>query len=204
MQCIKSARWAGDGPLAIFPGVQAEREKRRVGDERARLRTLNEVVRASKNELEKVASAVGLKPSTLPRFSKAVAQLPDLRVSVTDVNALGFAVHISRTRPLENRDARMFAPNFPKPQTEGFFLLVSRAGTDELIALKRVGWSAGSGRQARFSTKSTIKVPDSVQNGAVNVRVVSDGYIGMEWTVDKVDIPAAPAVEDMGKKEAAS
>ena len=34
----------------------------------------------------------------------------------------------------------------------------------------------------------------------LNVRVVSDSYIGMEWAVDGVEVPAAPRVVDEGKK----
>jgi antiviral helicase SLH1 len=201
MQCIKSARWATDGPLAIFPGVQVDREKQRVSDERARLQTLNEVARAPKAELEKIAGAVGVKANTMQRFLRVVGQLPDLKVTISEVNALGFVIRVARTRPLENRDGRMYSPSFPNPQTEGFFLLVSRAGTDELIALKRIGWPPGNGAQHRFSTRSTVKLPETAQNGSVDVRIVSDGYIGMEWVIDRVDIPAAPLVENTGKKE---
>ena len=205
LQCIKSGRWSGDGPLSILPGVQVEREKRRVGDERARLRGLNEVVKVGRGELEKVAGAVGVKASTLPRFFKAVQQLPDLKVTTADVNALGFAVHVSRTKPLDSPGGRMYAPAFPKPQTEGFFLLVFKAGTDELIALKRVNWPSGENvRGSRWRVKSVVRVPEEVREGKVEVRVVSDGYIGMEWGVAAVEIPAAPVVEDSGKKEAAA
>ncbi|KIW08267.1 uncharacterized protein PV09_01190 [Verruconis gallopava] len=203
MQCIKSGRWCADGPLALFPGVQVEKERARIGEETNNLKTLNELVTASKAELEKVGGAVGVKPNGMSRFLKAVAQLPDLNVAASGINALGFSVHITRTRQLEHPDLRMYAPSFPKPQSEGFFLLVSRAGTDDLIALKRISWPSGETSRARFNVKSAIKVPDSVQGSAVDVKVVSDGYIGMEWSVEKVDIPAAPLVEDAGKKEAA-
>jgi antiviral helicase SLH1 len=206
MQCVKSARWVGDGPLAILPGVQLDREKRRVSDERARLRTLNEVVKAGRMELEKVGTAVGVKANSLPRFHKAASQLPDLTVRVSEISALGFSVHASRTKALEVPGGRMYAPAFPKPQTEGFFLLVSRTGTDELIALKRVNWPSvqNRGRGSQWSVRSSVKMPQDVQEGKVDVRVVSDGYIGLEWWVEEVEIPAAPRVEDMGKKEAAS
>ena len=200
MQCIKSARWKEDGPLAILPTVQVDREKRRVSDERARLRTLNEVVKASRGELEKIAGAVGVKANALPRFQKAVQQLPDLRVDVADVNALGFVVNVSRIKPLEASGGRMYAPAFPKPQTEGFFLLVSKAGTDELIALKRINWPGEERRGTRWRVKSVVKVHEEVRESKVVVKVVSDGYIGMEWAAEDVEIPAAPRVEDMGKK----
>lgn len=100
----------------------------------------------------------------------------------------------------------MYAPAFPKPQTEGFFLLVTKAGTDELIALKRINWPGedkGRGRSGRWNVRSVVKVPEEIRESSVDVKVLSDGYIGMEWATEKVDIPAAPVVEDMGKKEVA-
>ena len=94
----------------------------------------------------------------------------------------------------------MYAPAFPKPQTEGFFLLVSKAGTDELIALKRINWPGEERRGTRWRVKSVVKVHEEVRESKVVVKVVSDGYIGMEWAAEDVEIPAAPRVEDMGKK----
>ncbi|KAF2398378.1 Sec63-domain-containing protein [Trichodelitschia bisporula] len=205
MQCVKSARWANDGPLAIFPGVDAEREKRRVSGPEERLRTLNEVVKAPRNALDRLGNAVGVTEASRGRFFGALGQLPDLTVTVTDVSATGFTVGITRVRALENRDGKMYAPKFPKAQTEGFFLVASVAGSDELIALKRVGWSSnGGGRNTRASgpsARAVVKLPSSLKQRFVEVRVLSDGYIGMEWAVGKVEVPTAPAPEDGGGKK---
>jgi antiviral helicase SLH1 len=200
MQSIKSARWKDDGPLSIFPGVNAEREKRRIADERARLKTLNEIVKAPRHSIETIAGAVGVNRNRLVQFTRALDQLPDLIVNIENANALGFTVSVSRTRPLENRGGRMFAPKFPKPQTEGFFVLVSAQGGDDLVALKRVGWPA-TGRGSRMSTKVVVKLPQAVQDRKFEVCVVSDGYIGMEWKVDGVEVPSAPVVADDGAKK---
>lgn len=206
MQCVKSARWTTDGPLAIFPGVDVEKEKRRVSDERAGMRTLNEVVQSPNQALEMIAGAAGVNRNSMSRFMKALSQLPNLEVTTSDVNALGLKVHIARTRPLESQDGRMFAPQFPKPQTEGFFVVVFWSGTDELIALKRVGWQSGSGNtgragRSRLSTTTSVHIPQGTAARLVDIVVVSDGYIGMEWKVEKVEIPAAPAVADDAPKK---
>jgi antiviral helicase SLH1 len=204
MQCVKSARWRGDGPLALFPGVSVEREKKRILEANTGLKSLNEVVRADKRVLENAGQAAGVSAVNMSRFLRAVGQLPDLDVSVQNVNALGFTVVTSRRRPLENRGGLMYAPRFPKPQTEGFFVLIYASGTDDLVALKRVGWSAASstgGRRSRPSARAHIKMPQEVSERSVDVLVLSDGYIGMEWGVEKVRVPAAPIVEeDSGKK----
>ncbi|KAF2425247.1 Sec63-domain-containing protein [Tothia fuscella] len=198
MQCIKSARWKDDGPLSIFPGVDGGKEKRRVSDEKARLKTLNEIVTAPRQTVETVAGAVGVNRNRMPLFTKALAQLPDLHVTVDNTNALGFTVNLVRTKPLENKGGRMFAPKFPKPQTEGFFVLVTAQGGDELVALKRVGWTA-TGR-GKLSTKAVVKLPQAVVDRKFAVHVLSDGYIGMEWKVG-VEVPSAPVVADDGAKK---
>jgi antiviral helicase SLH1 len=155
-----------------------------------------------REEVERVAGAVGVKANAMARVQKALSQLPDLNIKVEDATALGFVVHIQRSKPLELPGGRMYAPAFPKPQTEGFFLLVTRSGTDELIALKRINWpSADGGRRDRWKVKSTVKVPEDVREGKVDVAVLSDGYIGMQWLVQGIEIPAAPVVQDTGKKE---
>jgi antiviral helicase SLH1 len=131
--------------------------------------------------------------------------LPDLNVSVSNITAVGFTVNISRTKPLESKEGRMYAPQFPKPQTEGFFLVVSKSGSDELVALKRINWpSSGGGRQAgrgRLSTNTTVHIPQDGESRTLDVSVLSDGYIGMEWAVEKVEIPHAPVVVDDGGKK---
>ena len=203
MQCIKSARWLDDGPLAIFPGVDPALETGRVKNPNAAPRTLNELVKAPRQTIERAAGAAGISKSMMHRFSQALQQLPDLKVSVSSIDAQGFLVNVARLRPMENREARMFAPKFPKPQTEGFFVLVYASGTDDLLALKRLGWSSSSNernsRAAKPTTQSRVKLPEVAQERFVDLVVLSDGYIGMGWKAEKIEIPKVPVVDD-GKK----
>lgn len=47
-----------------------------------------------------------------------------------------------------------------------------------------------------------VKLPQSTGERVLDVRVVSDGYIGMVWKVEGVEVPAPPTVEgDDGKKK---
>jgi antiviral helicase SLH1 len=199
MQCVKSARWHEDGALTGFPGVNAEKEKKRCLDPKAKLRTLNEIVKAPNQAIETVALAANVNRNAMTRFMKALSQLPDLEVSVADATPVGFTVNLVRTRPLENKDARMFAPKFPKSQTEGFFVLVSEAGSDDLLALKRVGWAAGASGRGNVNARAVIKLPIDFTGRKVDVAVISDGYVGMQWGIQGVEVPEAPKVEDGGK-----
>ncbi|KAI9853773.1 MAG: hypothetical protein M1830_006631, partial [Pleopsidium flavum] len=91
---------------------------------------------------------------------------------------------------------------FPKPQSEGFYVVLADTGKNEIIALKRVGWpSSEKVRGGRPTAKAVLKVPQSAVARKVDVLVVSDAYVGMVWRVEgPVEVPGAPEVGDEGKK----
>ncbi|RMX95410.1 hypothetical protein D0868_11745 [Hortaea werneckii] len=198
LQCVKSARWHDDGPLAIFPGVEVEAEKKRLADENSKPRTLVEATTASKDDLTKALKQVGLPAPVHGKVFKALSQLPQLRVGVTDVNALGLTVSLARLNPVTNREYHIYAPRYPKPQTEGYFVVVSDAARGDVVGLKRVSWPSPDkvrgGNISKPSTKATIKLPQSDVERKMKVMVISDSYIGMEWHLDEVEVPAPPKV----------
>jgi antiviral helicase SLH1 len=217
LQCIKSARWPTDHPLSILPGVGAEgppSRSRGKGKSQATPATLQELSRLPQIELQKLATTLSVEPSSQNQFAKAAMMIPDLDVKVTDVTSLSIHVTITRRNAITARDSRVWAPLYPKPQTEGYFVVVAESGTDEILAVKRVGWggsrggadqSAGIG--SKPSNKTTIKLPDprdlsggKWKDRKVDVYVVSDSYIGYKIDVKGVEIPAPPVVED-GKKD---
>lgn len=217
LQCVKSARWPDDGPLSIFPGIGAEREKKRIASsENSRPNSLIDATTCPKAVLDSVLKSLGLPPASHGRVLKPLGQLPQLRIQVTDVTALGLSVHFSRINPVQDAAAyRIYAPRYPKPQTEGFFLVVHDAGNGEIYAMKRVSWPSpeksgggrggsggrGGGGSNRLNTKSSVKLPEAFEERNVKVLVVSDSYIGMEWTVENVEIPPVPKVVDDGLKK---
>ena len=72
---------------------------------------------------------------------------------------------------------------------------------DEVLAVKRVGWQTrgGSlGRGSKPSARTTLKVPSG---RTVDVIVVSDGYIGLEYRVEGVEIPSPPIVDGVDKEK---
>lgn len=220
LQCVKSARWPDDGPLSIFPGIGAEREKKRIASssENSRPQNLIDATTCPKGTLDSVLKSLGLPPASHGRVLKPLGQLPQLRIQVTDVTALGLSVQFSRINPVQDAAAyRIYAPRYPKPQTEGFFLVVHDAGNGEIYAMKRVSWPSpeksggggggsggrggGGGRSNRLNTKSSVKLPEAFEERNVKVLVVSDSYIGMEWTVENAEIPPVPKVVDDGLKK---
>lgn len=208
LQCVKSARWPEDGPLAMFPGVDVPLERRRMENENAKPRTLVEATSTSRQAMEATLKSLDLPSASHARVFKPLSALPQLRVTVADVNALGLTVNIARLNQVQDKEYRMYAPRFPKPQTEGFFLVVSDPKKDEVIALKRVSWQTKTDRkggaathQGKPTSRSVIKLPPADEERTLEVKVVSDGYIGMEWKVTGVEVPLPPMVVDDGLKK---
>ena len=133
-------------------------------------------------------------------------RLPILRVNVANTSALGLTIGLARLNPHPDKNYRIYSPKYPKPQTEGYFVLVTESTTHDILGLKRISWpSPDKNRGANVSkptTRATIKLPESASERKVDVRVVSDSYLGMEWRVDGVEIPAPPRVVDDGLKKA--
>ncbi|KAI9820347.1 MAG: hypothetical protein M1827_005969 [Pycnora praestabilis] len=219
LQCIKSARWPTDGPLSIFLNVDISKEEHRMNVLKSTPRSLTEVGGAPKEILEIAMSQLDIPPSLQPQFIRGTASLPHLKINVVDITALGFSVGLARLNPATQQDYRIYAPRFPKPQSEGFFVIVVDQGMDEIVALKRVGWPSsssptmnkdkakgrrgGGGDGSRPTARSTIKLSqsDGGTERKVDVLLVSDAYIGMVWKVEGVKIPAAPVITDAGEKE---
>lgn len=202
LQCVKSARWPEDGPLSTLPGVEPALERRRMDIDKAKPRSLVEATTAPKNLMDAVLKSLDLPPSTHPRAFKALAQLPQLRVNVADVNPDSITMHLARLNKTLDQEHKMYAPRFPKPQTEGFFVVVSDPNKDEIVALKRVSWpsaerSRGAARDGKMSTRATIRLPESESERTLEVKVVSDGYVGMEWRLERVQVPVRVRVMEV-------
>lgn len=175
LQCIKSARWPDDNPLSILPGVDTESNLSALPDSLIQLSTFQPP--ALSNLTKKLQ---------LPhhQLAKAASTLPNLAISIPSSSPAGITVSLTRRNPPQDPECRIFAPRFPKPQTEGFFLLVCLSGPDgkngDLLALKRVSWPPpasrgngsryGPGRQKErdksgpLSVKSTVKFPRAISD----------------------------------------
>ncbi|KAI1074958.1 Sec63-domain-containing protein [Whalleya microplaca] len=195
LQCIKSARWPQDPPLAILPGTSPDNLK----DTTA----LQKLSSFPQSQVEQLAKKLNVPTSQQKHFVRAVSVLPHISVKTEAVTASSLTVSLKRHNPIVEREARVFAPRYPKPQTEGWFVVLCDIARDEVLAVKRAGWSQGPGSAARVgsrpSAKAVLKLPEPEKHGdgrKVDVIVLSDAYIGMEHRVLGVDIPALPKVDD--------
>lgn len=198
LQSVKSARWPTEPSLSILPGVDAEKTKDKT--------TLQKLSAMDQEQVVKLAKHLHIPRVLQQQFYRAVSILPNIQVAVEDITSQSMTVSLKRINKLVENNARMYAPKFPKPQNEGWFVVVGDLGKDEVYAVKRVGWAQGAGKVTKAGSKpsarATIKIPQAIQdmdNGKaknMDVLVLSDGYVGMQYQVLGVEIPAKPVVDD--------
>ncbi|ORY63213.1 Sec63 Brl domain-containing protein [Pseudomassariella vexata] len=192
LQCVKSGRWPQDPPLSILPGVHLE-----TLEDTTPLQKLSTLQRP---QVEQLAKKLNVLASQQGRFARAASIIPNVNVRTEDVTGFSLTVSLKRRNPIVEREARIYAPKYPKPQSEGWFAIICDVAKDEVIAVKRMGWSQGPGQSvgvgSRPSAKVLLKLPESSRGSKVDVLVVSDAYIGFECRVMGVEIPGLPMVDD--------
>ncbi|KAI0154954.1 Sec63 Brl domain-containing protein [Xylariaceae sp. FL1272] len=192
LQCIKSARWPEDSPLSIFPGVPRESLK----DTTA----LQKLSTWTQQQKEGLAKKLGVHPSQQGKFVKALSHIPNVVVGAENIKYEELTVSLKRMNPVTEREGRIYAPRYPKPQSEGWFVVVCDKAKDEIVAVKRVGWGAGptKGVQvgSRPTAKTVVKLPEVEGGRKVDVLVCSDAYVGVRYEVLDVEIPGRPKVDD--------
>ena len=204
LQCIKSARWPLDGPLSIFPGVDRDKERARVKDRGSPPHSLAQIHNIARPVLLNILRVLDVPHEVESQVEKAVAALPALKVNVVDVNALGLTVGVARLNSATQPDYRIYAPKFPKPQSEGFFLLVADPAKDEILALKRINWPTAMsvrGCAHKPTSRSILKLKPESVGRKVDVLVASDAYIRMTWEIEGIEMPAAPIVDNYSGKK---
>lgn len=215
LQAVKSARWPTDHPLSILPGIATDATAKRLPTSLSALSVL------SSKEIQSLPNALSLLSSQRNAFLKAATAIPHLKVAVSNLTTDSLTISITRQNPITEKEGRIYAPYFPKPQNEGWFVVVCDTARDEIFAVKRVGWSGNKkpdgtfasvqvGAKPSASAKITLpEVEDVIDVGrpekerVVDVLVVSDGYLGLSYKVDGVVLPLPPRVEDGGKGKGA-
>lgn len=158
LQSIKSARWPEDGPLSILPGINPENASTGVHKTKSPSSLIGLANELSLSKSSKTISHIfqnlNLEFSTTlqQQFQKAASYLPQISLSVMPTeqhssNILTVQITRQNSYPLSSENYHIYAPKFPKSQTEGYFLIVS-SPKGELLALKRISWPPTSSRAA--------------------------------------------------------
>lgn len=211
LQCIKSARWPEDYPLSILPGVHEISDpalQGKVPDDLVTTAVLAH--RHGPKTIDGLMNLFKIKSASVrSQFVRAANSLPDITLTAAgDTQTLQLTM--KRGNRFANAEGRIFAPRFPKPQNEGYFVLVTAAGAtpearnQDVLALKRANWSTvssgggggGGSRQNRVSGVSHVrlKLPVSAAGAGaraeirVDIIVFSDAYPGMQWKLENVAV----------------
>jgi antiviral helicase SLH1 len=208
LQCVKSACTPDAYPLAFLPGAPLQWNDEWEGKAPRDLVTLAELsFKHGRSTIDALLGVLGVKGGRRGEFVRAMNYLP-----VLDVKAIGkegeVGVNMTRKNALVNPQGRIWAPRFGKPQTEGFFVVVMAHGSNEISALKRVGWnitdkSGGStGRAAKggLTNSTRIKLEPSQAERKIDLTVFSDSYLGMEWRIEGVVVPKSEPTLDLGQQ----
>lgn len=221
LQCIKSARFPDDYPLSIFPGVNE------IFDDSLNEKVPKDLVttaqlanRHPRNTLEGLMKLLHVASSERAACLRAIDFLPDLDVTADDAGREDGSVTISlkRRNALKDREARIYAPRFPKPQSEGYFVVVTAANSSNVLGLKRANWPVSSGaanaanvpagrstgrfRGAKLESTTRIRLPEELITQGdlkVDILVISDAYPGMEWKLQGVVVPRYVSKQDVPK-----
>ena len=193
LQCIKSARWPTDYALSILPQVNETLDNKLAKDVPKELVSL---VKTRGSSLERTMTLLGVRGHDRASFAKATAALPDLAADAAG-GQNGLMVTLHRRNTLQNPEAKIYAPRFPKPQSEGYFvLIIAKQRPDEIVALKRASWHLPEhGGKSKTESTARIKLEAAKVERTVSVLVMSDAYPGMQWTVDEVVVPPAKRIE---------
>ena len=219
LAAIKSARWPHDNAFSILPGVGVET----VISKHAPKDLVDLAAKYTARVSNGLLTSLGVRSASMSQASRAASMLPNLTINVSSVTpqAINLSIHRTSIHPSPN-DYRIWAPKYPKSQSESFFIIAANVSSDAMIALKRVGWTgtnqhqneanasaASRGSSSAGSSKPSLRTALKLPSGQHKARkldifVISDSYPGMAWTIRDVEVPAMPEtieVEGIGKVE---
>ena len=220
LQAIKSARFPEDYPLSILPDVSEIFDDALEGKLPKDLVALAQLSnRYPPKTMNGLMDVLKIPQVSRREFLRVVSFLPDLDVSAADAGREdgSLTITIKRRNELKDREGRVYAPRFPKPQSEGYFVVITASGTENVLGLKRANWpgiasganttgvrqkggAGGSGRRGgKLEANVRMRVPEELGLAGdvkVDVLVMSDAYPGMEWRVEGVIVPQVVRQEE--------
>jgi antiviral helicase SLH1 len=209
LQSIKSARWPDDQALSILPGILPTAISQDLPA------SLNDLVLLSPQALKALPERLSLSTTMQKEFHRFASSIPNLEIDISDITASSMTVHLSRINPIAEHEGRAYTPLFPKMHVEGWFVILIDKSTDEILALKRVGWTAtkqdqsqkteqdnrgvrvGSRPKAKttirnFQQPNVINVNGVDNRRSLDIMVISDVYPGLSFSVSGIRVPEIP------------
>ncbi len=190
MQCVKQARWITDSPFMQLPHVDLK-----VADLLKSHGTIRDLAAKSEADIIKIVNKymsatftrdvvrVLLDMPVMTMKWNVIRKKPSPVKSIDELledEEVEIRADFKRLRTSRQSDLKIHA-RYPKPQYEGWWLVLGDASTDELIAVKRITSSQGS-----WHSSLAFTAP-SVGRYTLNVYLMSDAYLGMDLQ-DKIEL----------------
>ena len=191
LQGVKSARWMEDYALSVLPGVSEIWDEGLKGKVAEDLVTMGQLAhRHGGKAVDKLMDLLGVKGGNRGQFVRTAGMLPDIELGADGQSGM-VMVKMTRKNRLYDREGRIYAPRFPKPQNEGYFVLITPNNGSEVLALKRAKWPNLQQRGGRGALTGTVrmKLEDAEHERRVDILLLSDSYPGMEWKILGVVVP---------------
>ncbi|XP_046669965.1 activating signal cointegrator 1 complex subunit 3-like [Homalodisca vitripennis] len=200
MQMVSQARWLKDSPLTMLPNIEAH--MLHLFRKRKDLSTLPTLLTVPYNTLADALRSE-LDEGQIQQIYKVLQSLPQIRVEINvqgwweDVGdtvkpiRLGtkkpvlvhtcheYTLSVKFTRVNRPTERRAYAPYFPKPKDEGWFLTLGHVDNVELLALKRV--PPINHQSSQLITFSTPARPGPY---ILTLYIFSDTYLGLDQQYD--------------------
>jgi hypothetical protein len=184
MQCIKQGIWPHESSLWTIPAFRAA-SVAKIGKN---ITSLGALCRLKDAVVGSILEEAGFSD---PRILKIILSLPSVRV-FWDIEGVGkskeivlskgqnykMKVDISRNRPLGRKDTHAHCPEFPKPQYEGWFVMLTNKEKDELVVLKRIGQ-----QDTRITSSLEFTAPTEEGDYDYTLMCQSDVYVGLDEEV---------------------
>lgn len=224
LQCIKSARFTTDYPLSILPEVSEIFDDKLADKLPQDLVTAAQLAnRFNKKTIDGLINTLNITHAVRRDFSRAISYLPDVEILASDSGRVdgSLTVTLRRRNELRDREGRIYAPRFPKPQSEGYFVIITASGGLNVLGMKRANWpgiasgtnassksgqasSAGSSsggriRGGKLEANVKVRLPDYLimeREMNVDILVMSDAYPGMEWRVEGIHVPQMARIQE--------
>jgi activating signal cointegrator complex subunit 3 len=197
VQSIKQALWPNESSFLTLPYIKKEDiEKLQYHNSNVQL---NYIQHLSASDVDTVFAPLMITKSQLVEIKGVIAMLPFVEMKVTIPGAkmkegrwlllaessYKLDITIVKKYPsfVQKRaiSPAIYSPRFPKPQREGWFLLLGVNSKDELLAMKRLQPQSNDPLKY-ISTQLTLLTPASVGEFDLNLKLLSDGYVGLDST----------------------
>ena len=102
--------------------------------------------------------------------------IPRLAIHESQNTSRNLRVHVRRlNRGYDDRNS-VYAPKFPKSQHESWFVVAFVPAGDRLLALERLSMSGRGGAEGSVE----LKIPENFTGDSLVVKVLSDGWRGVD------------------------